>query len=178
MQWAVVWGRLSAVRLCVVCMIFGMLFFGSAIPCGPVCTQCGCRYAREEQHDEHCCARPDGHAVLPVCTQLAISQVAVICCADAQLSGSQSVVTVRSSRRSPSDPRPVAFRAGSAPEGGVRCAWCAGTGTQECGWATPCAGLKRQKPFSLDSQIRQLSREGHLKWSPSRELISKLHVHE
>ena len=121
MQRSVVRGRVPAARLCVVCMIFeGMLFFGAVFPCGPVCVQCGRRYAREEQRDEHCCAQPGGCAVLPVCTQLACSQCAVIYCAVAQPSGSRLVVTVRSSRRSPSDPRPVAFRAGSASGGGVR----------------------------------------------------------
>ena len=113
-------------------IVGGMLVFGSFVPCGPDCVRYGRRYAREEQCDEHCCAQPGGRAVLPVCTQLASSQVAVVCCADAQLSGSQSVVTVRSSRRSPSDPRPVAFRAGSASGGGVRRVWRAVLGGPAC----------------------------------------------
>ena len=95
------------------------MIFVAFFPCGPVCARYLRRYAREEQRHEHCCAWPCGRAVLSVCTHLIYSQVAVYCCAGAQLSLFRYVVTVRSSRRSPFDPRPVAVRAGSASEGGV-----------------------------------------------------------
>ena len=96
------------------------VIFVAIIPCGPAYARCLDRHAREEQHREHCCAWPCGHAALSVCVRCVDSQFARFCCAGAQLSCSQSVVTVRSSRRGPSDPQPVAFRAGSASGGGVR----------------------------------------------------------
>ena len=96
-----------------------IVIFVAFFPCGPVCARYLRRYAREEQRHKHCCAWPCGRAVLSVCTHLIYSQVAVYCCAGAQLSIFRYVVTVRSSRRSPFDPRPVAVRAGSASEGGV-----------------------------------------------------------
>ena len=102
--------------LCEKCVVFCEVCSGHSLLFAMV--RAGAR--REYRCHDRCRTEPKGAAPFRCVVSFVVSFVVSSGCASTTISPVRCTVTVRSPNGGPSDPRPVAFRAGSAPWGGVR----------------------------------------------------------